>query len=138
MEESEEDADNRKSDAHHPAYQTEGVGQGHDFPLKDDKVLVHCDLDREKRQDCLRVHHLWLGVHEPIIVVVEHIRICILRKPRIVKSNDILADLEIHVLTDVLVQSKVKVAVYLALNRILTIICGSKVLSEKLNLELDL
>jgi hypothetical protein len=55
-----------------------------------------------------------------------------------VKSNDILADLEIHVLTDVLVQSKVKVAVYLALNRILTIICGSKVLSEKLNLELDL
>jgi hypothetical protein len=55
-----------------------------------------------------------------------------------VKPNDILADLEIHVLTDVLVQSEVKVAVYLALNWILLIICSPEVLSEKLNLELDL
>ena len=99
MEESEEDTDDRKSDAHHPAYQTEGVGKGHDFPLEDDKVLVHCDLDREKGQDGLRVHHAWLRVHEPIIVVVEYIRIRVLRQPRVVEAHDILTDLEIHVLT---------------------------------------
>ena len=77
-------------------------------------------------------------MHEPIIVVVEYIRIRILRQPRVVEANDILTDLEIHVLTNILMQCEVKVTVNLALNRILPIICSSEVLSEKLNLELDL
>ena len=99
MEEVEEDTDCSECDAHHPAYQAESVGQGHYLPLEDDKVLVHGELDREEWQDSLGIHHTWLGVHEPIIIVVEHIRIRILRQPRVVEAHDILTDLEIHVLT---------------------------------------
>jgi hypothetical protein len=138
MKEVEEDTHCCEGDAHHPAYQAESVGQGHDLPLEDDKVLVHGELDREEGQDRLRIHHTWLGVHEPIIVVVEHIRIRILRQPRVVQSHNILADLEIHVLTYVLVQCEVEVTVYLALNRILLIICSAEILSQKLHLKLDL
>jgi hypothetical protein len=138
LEEVEEDTHCCEGDAHHPAYQTESVGQSHDLPLKDDEVLVHGELDGEEGQDRLGIHHTWLGVHEPIIVVVEHIWIRILRQPRVVQSHDILADLEIHVLTYVLVQCEVEVTVYLALNRILPIICSTEILSEKLNLKLDL
>ena len=99
MKEVEEDTDCSECDAHHPAYQTESVGNGHNLPLEDDKVLIHRELDREERQDRFRIHHTWLRVHEPIIIVVEHIRIRILRQPRVVEAHDILTDLEIHVLT---------------------------------------
>ena len=57
MEESEKDADDCKSDAHHPANQAESVREGHDLPLEDDKFLIHGYLDREKRQDRLRIYH---------------------------------------------------------------------------------
>ncbi len=60
MKEGEEDAYCSKSYAHHPAYQAERVGEGHDLPLEDDEVLVHCELDGEEWQDCLRIHHPWL------------------------------------------------------------------------------
>ena len=84
LEKTEEDADSRKADAHHPPYQTESVRQGHDLSLIGDVNFVHRELHRKKGQEGIRVDHTRLRMHKTLIIEVVLYWLRRLSEPRIV------------------------------------------------------